>query len=101
MLLLAPYDVFQKGKTIKHTKAPMIVTEIHIVTFHTVLIDTIEPLPRTENGNEYGVTIICDLKKYPVTITVSDKSTKTVAKAIFKSFVLKYGPMTTVVTDRE
>lgn len=90
----------QLAKITKHIKAPMVITSTPSVAFDTFLIDTIEPLPRTENGNEYAVTIICDLTKYLVTIPVTDKSAKTFAKAIFESFVLKYGPMKMFITDQ-
>ena len=63
------------------------------------MIDTIGPLPRSENGNEYAVTIICDLTKYLVTVPIPNKSAKSVAKAIFENFILKYGPMKTIITD--
>jgi len=47
-------------------------------------VDTIGPLPKTEKGNEYAVTLICDLTKYLVTIPIQNKSAKTVAKAILE-----------------
>ena len=45
------------------------------------------------------MTLICDLTKYLVAIPVKNKSATTVAKAIFESFILKYGPMKTFITD--
>lgn len=87
------------SKTTKHTKAPLITTETPTYAFDKVIVDTIGPLPRSENGNEYAVTLICDLTKYLVAIPVPNKSAKTIAKAIFESFILKYGPMKTFITD--
>lgn len=77
----------------------MIIAQTPVTAFDTVLIDTIGSLPRSVLGNEYAITIICDLTKYLVTIPVADKSARTVARAIFESFVLKYGPMKTFITD--
>jgi len=62
-------------------------------------VDTIGPLSKSENGNEYAVTLICDLTKYLVAISVANKSANTVAKAIFESFILIYGPTKTFITD--
>jgi len=89
----------QQAKTTKHTKTPLTITETPATAFDKVLIDTIGPLPRSENGNEYAVTIICDLTKYLVTVPIPNKSAKSVAKAIFENFILKYGPMKTIITD--
>lgn len=89
----------QKAKTTKHTKTPMTITETPEHAFDRVVVDTIGPLPKSENGNEYAVTLICDLTKYLVAIPIANKSAKTVAKAIFESFILKYGPMKTFITD--
>ena len=77
----------------------MTLTKTPVNAFDTVLIDTIGPLPQTESGNEYAVTLICDLTKYLVTIPIPDKSARTVAKAIFESHILTYGPMKMIITD--
>lgn len=77
----------------------MTLTETPEHAFDRVIVDTIGPLPKSENGNEYAVTLICDLTKYLVAIPISNKSATTVAKAIFESFILTYGPMKTFITD--
>lgn len=89
----------QKSKITIHTKTPMILTQTPATAFDVVLVDTIGPLPKTENGNEYIVTLICDLTKYLVTIPIPNKSANTVARAIFEYFVLCYGPMKTFISD--
>jgi len=52
--------------------------------------DTTTTLPKSDNDNEYAVTRICNLTKYLVAIPIANKSTSTVAKAIFESFILRY-----------
>lgn len=89
----------QLSKVTRHTKSPMTLTPTPPLPFEIVLVDTIGPFPRSEDGNEYAVTLICDLTKYLVALPVPDKSSKTIAKAMFESFVLTYGPMRTMVTD--
>lgn len=65
-----------------------------------IIIDTVGPLQKTANGNQYAVTMICDLSKFLVVAPTEDKSAKSVARAIFEQFILKYGPMNEIRTDR-
>jgi len=89
----------QKSKVTTHTKTPMTITEIPINAFDRVIVDTIGPLPKSDNGNEYEVTLICDLTKYLVAIPIANKSANTVAKKIFESFILRYGSIKTFISD--
>jgi len=52
-----------------------------------------------ELGDDKPTPLICDLTKYLVAIPIQNKSAKTVAKALFEDFILKYGPMKTFITD--
>jgi len=85
------------SKTTRHTKTPP--PETPEMVFDKVIVDTIGPLPKSDQGNEYAVTLICDLSKYVVAIPVPNKNSKTVAKTIFEEFFLKYGPIKTFITD--
>jgi len=53
-----------KAKITKHNKTPLIITDTPINAFDRVMVDTVGPLPKSENGNEYAATPICDLTKY-------------------------------------
>ena len=53
----------------------MIITEKHNKPFGTVYVDTIGPFPISIHGNEYAVTLICDLTKYLVTSTAHHHQT--------------------------
>lgn len=88
----------QLAKTTQHTKTPMTITPTPPSAFDIVLVDTIGPFPKSENGNEYAVTLMCDLTKYLVTVPIPNKSSRTVAKAIFESHILTYCPKT-FITD--
>ena len=57
------------------------------MSLDTVYADTIGSFPRSILGNEYAITLICDLTKYLVTVQIPDKSAKTGANAIFENFV--------------
>lgn len=89
----------QTSKVRYQTKQPMVLTKTPIKAFDCVLIDTVGKLPKTIYGNEYAITIICELTKYLVIIPTTNKSAKEVAKAIVKNFILIYGPMKEIRTD--
>jgi len=89
----------KKSKVTIHTKTPMTITDIPINAFDRAIVVTIGPLPKSDNGNEYAVTLICDLTKYLVAIPIANKSANTDAKAIFESFMLRYGPIKTFISD--
>lgn len=68
--------------------------------FDIVVVDTIGPLTKSNDGNIYAVTLMCDLTKYLVTVPIPDKTARSVAKAIFENFVLIFGPMKQLKSDR-
>ena len=80
-------------------KTPLTIEETPVNAFDIVIVDTVGPLPKSENGNEYIVTLICDLTKYLVAIPIKNKSANNVAKAIFENFILKFGPMKTFISE--
>lgn len=87
------------NKHAQYTKEEMVITETPEKPFDSVIIDLIGLLTAT-SGKLYVITIICDLTKYLVCVTSTDKTAKTVAKAILEKFVLVYGPMKNIRTDR-
>lgn len=89
----------KKNKTTQHIKEEMVVTDTPTKAFDRVVVDTVGPLPKSLRGNEYAVTLICDLTKYLVTIPVPNKQAGTIAKAIFENFILTYGTMGNILTD--
>lgn len=92
-------EICQKSKVLSKTKQPMVLTTTPQKAFDLVLIDTIGKLPKTINGNEYAVTIICELTKYLIIIPTKTKTAKDIAKAIFEKFILTFGPMKELRTD--
>lgn len=89
----------QINKSYVKTKEDLVLTKTPQTSFDIVTIDTIGPLPTTENHNRYAVTLICNLTKYLITAAVPNKESKTVARAIFDSFISIYGPMRSILTD--
>jgi len=97
--LQTTYRNVLNAKTTKYTKTPLTITETPLNAFDEVRVDTIGPWPKSDQGNEYAVTLICDLTKYLVTIPIPDISAGTVAKVIFESINVNYGPMKTFITE--
>lgn len=88
-----------RNKIKPSNKEKLIITPTPIKPFNIVIVDTIGPLPTSDHGNKFAVTLICDLTKYLVTIAIPDKAASTVAKAIFEGFILTYGVMNTIKSD--
>lgn len=89
-----------QNKVRSATREPMKLTPTPQSSFDIVIIDTIGPLQKSDSGNQYAVTMICDLTKYLVTAPIPDKSAKSVARAIFEKLILIYGPMKSLRSDK-
>lgn len=81
------------------TIEPLTITSTPIKPFDVVIIDTIGPLQRSDCGNNYDVTIICDLTKFLIAIAVPNKESSTIARAIFENLILKSGCPKNIRTD--
>lgn len=88
------------AKPQRKTKEPLCVTGTPQRAFDLVQIDTVGPLTISNSGNKYAVTLVCELTKYLIAIPIPDNKTNTIAKALFEHFVLIYGPMRAIKTDR-
>ena len=80
-------------------KEQLVLTPTPIRPFDIIVLDTIGPLPESNYGKKYALTLMCDLTKYLVTIAIPDKSANTVARAIFENFILIYGSMNSIKSD--
>lgn len=88
------------NKVNSHTREPMAITPTPQKPFEIIIIDTIGPLSKTENGYEYALTAICDLSKYLIMTPIGDKSATSMARALIESVILKFGPVKNIRTDR-
>lgn len=89
----------QKNKTFKSNTEKLQITATPEKPFDVIIVDTIGPFIKTHNGNEYAITIICDLTKYIVGIPIPNKRAETIARAVFENFILIFGPFKTMLTD--
>ena len=55
-------------------------------SFHKVLVDCVGPLPRNRQGNEYILTVMCTMTRYPEAIPLRNMRSKTIVQAILKLF---------------
>lgn len=78
----------------------LLLTETPQAPFDKVVIDTVGPFTTSNKNNKYAVTMMCDLTKYLVTVPIPNKGADEVAKAIFEKFILIYGPMKQILTDK-
>jgi len=92
-------ELCKKNKPGPKFKEPMQITNTPKFAFQRVQIDTIGPLPKSAMGNEYAITIVCELTKFLVAAPIPDKSAKSVAKAIVDNFILLFGPIKEILTD--
>lgn len=83
----------QLNKITKKTKEPMHITDTPQKPFDTIILDTIGPMAKSDNGNIYAVTLICDVTKFLITVAIPNKEARTVARAIFNNCILIFGPM--------
>lgn len=89
----------QMNKSLSRTKEKLTLTKTAQTAFDIIAIDTVGPLPKTINNNEYAVTIICELTKYLIIVPIPNKKAHTVAKAIFDNVFLIFGPSKSILTD--
>ena len=54
--------------------------------FSRIIIDCVGPLPKTQSGNEYLLTIMCDSTRFPEAIPSRNITTKTIVRALVKFF---------------
>lgn len=88
------------SKPNRKTKEELVLTPTPCKPFEIVQIDTIGPMTKSNSGNQYAVTILDEMSKWLVIIPIGNKSAKEVAKAIFEKFILIFGPMRQIKTDR-
>lgn len=89
----------QLNKIYTHTKEKIKITETPQKPFDILIIDTIGPISKSAMGNQYAVTLICDLTKHLTIIPIPNKEARTVVKAIFENFILTFSVMRNMRTD--
>ncbi|XP_033363072.1 uncharacterized protein LOC117241209 [Bombus vosnesenskii] len=84
-------------------KQPMVLTDTPGKAFDKVSMDIIGPLPKTQKGNEYILTIQDLLTKYSIGIPlggISSASRPILADVFVKRFICRFGSPRAILTDQ-
>lgn len=93
-------ELCKLNKITKHTKEKLTITNTPSKPFEVVSIDTIGPLPKSNNNNRYAVTIQCELTKYVVLVPIPTKEANVIAKSLVENFILIYGKFLELKSDQ-
>lgn len=90
----------KKNKTQRFNyKAPMEITSTASKPFQKLALDIVGPLPITEHGNQFILTLQDDLTKYSQAYPIENHEAKTVADNLIK-FISFMGTPSSILTDQ-
>lgn len=90
----------QLNKTVrKKNKSPMIITTTSVAAFERVAMDIVGPLPVTEDGNRFILTIQDDLTKFSQAFCIQNHDAETVAEKL-TLFISYFGLPKSILTDQ-
>lgn len=94
-------DSCQKNKLVrKKIRKPMEITTTSSIPFEKIFLDVVGPLPLTENGNKFIITLQDDLTKYSLALPVPNHEAKTIADFLVTRFICTYGIPQSLVSDQ-
>lgn len=67
--------------------------------FERIIIDCVGPIPRTNSGNQYLLTIMCTATRFPEAIPLRNITARTVVKVLTR-FFSTFGLPRTIQTDQ-
>lgn len=89
----------QRNKHTRRTKMPMTLTGVAKLPFEKVYVDIVGPLPATENGNKYILSLMDDLTRFVDFVAMPSQDAETVAKILFEQILSRYTIPKKLVTD--
>jgi len=69
----------------------MIITTTVTKAFERVCLDIVRPLPKTQGGNMYILTLQDELTRYALAVALAATDAQTVAQVFIECFVCIYG----------
>jgi hypothetical protein len=82
------------------TKAPLHPLPAASEPFEFIALDVVGPLPKTNRGNRYVLSILDHFSRYLVMVPLADQTAETVSVALVRDWVLKFGVPCTLLTDQ-
>lgn len=82
------------------TRQPMILTDTPGTAFDKISMDIMGPLPSTQTGNTYILTIQDLLTKYSLAIPLKQATAIDIAEAFTNEFICTYGAPQAILTDQ-
>uniref|UniRef100_A0A6V7KDU1 RNA-directed DNA polymerase n=1 Tax=Bracon brevicornis TaxID=1563983 RepID=A0A6V7KDU1_9HYME len=82
------------------TRLPMLITDTPSTVFEKIAMDIVGPLPKTQNNNEYILTMQDQLSKFAIAVPLANQTAKTVADAFIKRFICIFGAPKVLLTDQ-
>lgn len=90
----------QLNKPSNKTIEQLCITETPTRANDMLSIDTVGPLPKSEEGYQYLCTVQCLLAKFATAIPMKDKTAASIAKALFEGFVYVHGFFKVLISDK-
>ena len=92
-------DFCRKYKKDRVPKIPVLRSPHVVRPWQRVHADLVGPLPLTDAGNRYILTLTDALTRYGIAVAIPNKQADTVARAIFEKVFCVYGVIEQLVTD--
>ena len=94
-------DSCQKNKLVrKKNIQPMEITTTSSSPMEKIFLDIVGPLPLSENGNKYILTLQDDLSKYSQAYAIPNHEAITIANKLVENFICKFGIPKYILTDQ-
>lgn len=82
------------------TKTPIQMPPLPERALELVSMDIVGPLPTTQQGNRYLLTMVDHLTRYAEAVAIPDQSARTVSRAFVSQWVTRHGPPGRLLTDQ-
>ena len=94
-----PICQLQKTTRIKN-QAKSILPDIPLTPYEKLALDICEPLPETQKGNRYILSMQDRLTRYTVLVPLQNESTNSIIEAIIDHYIYTFGAPKTILSDQ-
>ena len=81
-------------------EAKSILPNIPLAPNEKLALDIFEPLPETQKGNHYILSMQDRLKRYTVLVPLQNKSTKSIIEALINHYICTFRAPKTILSDQ-